>query len=371
MSEQDATHESNEAGGLAMPAEKPGASAVQGLGSAAPKDGAPLPPPPSFGRQIAQLVIIPAAIVVVCLIFAAIFGGLVGQPDSLEDQLARLRQPSGLGGGLPAGAQDPRYKDRCLAAYSIAAMIPSIESAAERRQLSDDLIKILETSVQEHEAQLQAFILLALGRLGQPGGLDAALARAESKHELVRQAVIGAVLNWSDVDAQQARRGLPALTAMLRLHSEPLRSQAAAAMSKIARPDDADVIIALHETMASTGWDYRDGTNNPNDPPRQYTYAVWNAAVSLAVLGDDKGAAFVADTLLNRAELAKLHGDVTGRDASTLSPQEQEKVMAGVLQQAAKIKDQRVWRRIESLAKDDPSVVIRKAASVLLEQRDK
>lgn len=338
--------------GPVMPPAQAGASAVQGL--AAP-DSAPLPPP-SYGRQIAQLVLIPAAIVIACLAAAAIFGGLVGQPDNIEDQLSRLRQTGGM------------YKDRCLAAYNVATMIPAVKPA-ERKELSDDLIKILETSIHEDDGQLQYFVILALGRLGQEGGLEPALKRAESKHEMVRVAVIGTLLYWSQIDMDQARRGLGALTKMLADPREPVRSQAAAAMSKLARPTDADAIVALHEAMASTGLDYREGTDNPNDPPRQFTHARWNAAVALAVLGDEKGAAFVADILLNRDELAKLHGDITGRDAATLSPAEQDKVIARVLQQAAGMKDPRIWQRIKAMATDDPSMVIRKAASQLLQQR--
>ncbi len=349
------------------------ASMVQGQGGAA--SGEPLPPPPSFGKQMAQLVIIPAVIAIVAIGLVALFGTLAGDTDSPKDLLTRLKQSSGMGGKLVAGAQDPRYKDRCLAAYNIATMIPGIADPAERRALSDELVQVLRDHVHPADVELQKFLVIALGQLGQEGGLDMVLHFAGSTDREVRQAVIGGVLNWSSRDLEAARRGLPALTKMLADTAEPVRTQAAISMWKLARPTDTEVIQALREAMASTGWDEGEGLSESarrEFTRRNYTNTRWNAAIALAALNEEQGVLFVVDTLLNRQALVKLNGSVlTDRD-EPMSADEQDRVLASTLSLVSTMTDKRIWERVKQIAEntsENPSV--RQAASQLLRSREK
>ena len=309
---------------------------------------------------MAQLVIIPAVIAIIAIGVFALFGSLAASPDSLDDQLARLRQSSGMGGNLIAGTQDPRYKDRCVAAYHIAGMIESIQEPAERKKLSDELLNILNERVHADDAALLTYMVMAMGRLAESNAFPAVVAHADSRHSQVRQGVVGAILNWSDKDMDTARSALPVVTRLLNDTHEPVRTQAAAAMWKLARPGDDEAITGLRGAMGSFGRD-PDG--------RDFTRTRWHAAISLAALGDDEGVAFVADTLLNREALAKISADVTGKTDQPMTAEEQERVIAMTLHYVLSMKDERIWKRIQSLADSDPSVNVRKAATQLLQQR--
>ena len=354
----------------AAPAEA--ASMVQGLGGVA---GEALPPPPSFGKQMAQLVIIPAVIAIVAIGLVALFGTLAGDTDSPQDLLKRLRQSSGMGGKLVADAQDPRYKDRCLAAYNIATMIPGITDPAERKALSDELIQVLRNHVEPGDVEIQQFLVMALGQLGEEGGLPVVLSYATSPDRKVREAVIGGVLIWSLRAPEAARQGLPALTKMLSDSAELVRTQAAASVWKLATPGDTQVIQALHEAMASTGWDEGDGLTEAarrDFVRRNFTRTRWNAAMSLAALGDEQGIVFVADTLLNRDALAKISGSITSERDEPMSEPEQDRVLASALGfvSVSKIADKRIWERVKQIAQDDKNPSVRQAASLMLRTRE-
>lgn len=330
---------------------------------APPGEGAKdLPPPPNFGKQMAQLVIIPAVIALIAIGLFAVFGSIAAAPDSMSDQLNRLRQSSGMGGNLIGGAQDPRYKDRCHAANHIAEMIATMEDPAERRRLSDELIKILSERVHPDEAELMTFMVMALGRLAQPGGLEAVMQHGGSNHARVREGVVGAVMNWSVADLEAARAALPMMTKLLADPNEPVRTQAAAAMWNLTKAGDTEAIAALREAMASFGRD-PDG--------RDFAVTRRHAAMALAALGDEEAIVIVADTLLNRAALAEMSADVTGKTDTRMNAGEQERVIAMTLHFIARMKDPRIWERVKELADKDPSVNVRKAASQLLQEREK
>ena len=374
MAENLDQNDSSHNGPMMPAAPRESASAVQGLGGSAATD-APLPPPPTFGRQMAQLIIIPAVIAIAAIGMVALFGTLAGDTDSPKDLLTRLKQSSGIGGKLVAGAQDPRYKDRCQAAYNIATMIPGVTDPAERKALSDELTQVLRDHVHPTDVELQKFLIIALGQLGQEGGLEVLLGYASSSDRKVREAVIGGVLIWTTHDLEAARRGLPALTKMLADTAETVRTQAAASVWKLARPADAHVIQALHEAMASTGWDEGDGLTDDARREfvrRNFTNTRWSAALSLAALNDERGVLFVADTLLNREALAKISGSITSDQDQPMSTREQDQVLASTLSfvSASKMTDKRIWDRIRKIAADDPNPSVRQAASQLLRSQE-
>jgi len=345
----------------AAPAES--ASAVQNSATGAPAAeaaGAPLPPPPSMGKQMAQLVIIPAVIAMIAVALFWLFGSLASTSDSMVDQLARIRRNANYTGESLAGAQDPRYRDGLLAAYQLVATIEKLKTDADRKVLSDHLVLILKDNVNPKNTELQYCLLMALGRLAQPGGLEAVLTRADSPHVRVRVAVVGAILDWSARDAQGARAALPVLIGMLDDSHEQVRTPAAAAMSRLARPTDTEVIAPLKEAMGSIGVD-PDG--------RVFQTTVNHAAIALALLNDPQGSAYVADVLLDRKALAALRADMSGKTDATMLANEQDHVIAGTLLYVGRMPDERVWSKVRELADHDPNVSIRKAALQLLAER--
>jgi hypothetical protein len=313
--------------------------------------GEPLAPPPSFGRQLAQLVVIPALIVIACIAVAALFGKLAGAEADIHSHLARLKQDGGAG-KMAFDLQDPRYKDRWLAAYNVATLIPGIKDPAERKAVSDALIQILQQHVTENEDLLQGYLLTAMGQLGQEGGLPIIVQKLQVPQDRIAEGAICGLLSWPD--AQAARVALPQLAQCLSRQETVVAAQAAAALGALATSDDQAAIAALQQSLETPGSGRRE--------------VQWNSAVALARLGDARGSRLVAGLLLNRAELAKLPADA-GAPGATLSPALQDRVILSTLGAAGNMTDPEIWVRIEALAQDDPNPALRSAAKQLLMQR--
>ncbi len=321
--------------------------------------------PPSFGRQMAQLVIIPAVIVLVSIGVVALLGMLVRSPDSIDHLLVRLQQPIGMG-RTAMGLQDPRYLDRCRAAQDLATRIPHLTDALERAKVNEVLIATLaQINDPQQDVELQTYLLLAIGLLGEDGGLDVILDRLATGEGKLVEAAVGGVLAWPDVEA--ARRATPDLVRVLNNKDALVRAEAAAALGKLAEPDDAAAIAALAQAMEVVGSEGRD--------------VAWNAGVALAKLGDRRGIAMVTGLLLNREALAQLPAGETGAEAAQLMPPSlQDRVMVHTLANVMSsdgtthtvhMKDSAIWDKIGELAEKDPSREVRRAAQALLDRRGK
>jgi HEAT repeat protein len=313
-----------------------------------------LPPPPTFGREMAQLVVIPAVIVVVCIGLALLFGWLAGAEESVDNLLLKLQQSSGAG-QLPLGMQDPRYKDRCLAAYNIASIIRDRGmDPVEKQRISESLLEVLKHNVADHELLLRAYLLMAIGQLGQDGGLEAILSGFDSPHAQVRQAAIMGVLSWPDREA--LREAVPVLRDRLGDEDPAVRATSAAALGVLARGEDEGVIEALRRAM------------EPMEP--RMREARWNAAVALARLGDAQGSRLVAGLLLDRAALSGLSAGESGADAQIKMPAAMvDRIMLATLESASVMTDAQVWDKIGLIAENDPSLPVREGALRLIQGR--
>jgi len=337
-----------DAGGGAAGGQEGAAPAGGGAGGGAAGDP-PLPPPPSFGRQMGQLVIIPAAITVICILLALAFGLLAGRPDTLESQLLRLKQSSGAG-RMAMGLQDPRYKDRGLAAANIAQMLPPAEKTEARRELADELTSILDENVHPDEKELVAYLLIAIGRLGQEGGLRTLLAWADSEHELIRQHVVRGILSWPD-EAEAAEAAVEPLTRMVRDSSPAVGAEAAAALGALASGKDRAVLETLR-------WALEHGEAGRR-------IVAWNAAIALARLGDEEGNARVANLLLDRQALSELSAQ-TGGGPGTLDRVRVDHILISSIAAAEEMTSERIWSRIRTLAHEDQSLKVQNAAREVL-----
>lgn len=341
-----------------MPASpRESASAVQSAG-VAPVPG--MEPPPSFGRQMAQLIIIPAVIALSAIGLFWLFGSIASTPENLQAQLARLRQSSGVG-RVVADLQDPRYKDRCQAAFQISVMIEKLKAPAERLELSRQLVEVLEKHVHKDEEDLQYWLILALGRLGQEGALEAILARADSPLLKVRISVMGAIMMWTDHDMAAVRAVLPRIVALLKDPYSEVRELAAGTLSKVALPADVQLIEPLKEAMASVGVD-------PNS--RLYQATIIYCALALATMDVEQGVVYVADVLLNRQALAGMRADISNKSDVLMNANDQDYTIAASLYYVHRMKDERIWSRVKELSENDPSRSIRKAALQLMAERE-
>ncbi len=314
----------------------------------------PPPPPPSFGRQAAQLVVIPALIVVAVIALMSLFALLAGREENVQDLVARLRQSSGSG-KLALGIQDPRYKDRSLAAATLATKIPEMRDPAQRAELSGELQDILNKSVAEEEDMLRAYLLIALGQLGQASAIPIVADGLGSPLERVRQAAVRALLSWPEpAELASVQPRLLPLTADL---SPAVRTEAVLAVGKLAQASTAQpdhAIAALTGALRSTDPTHRE--------------ARWNAAVALTLLGDEAGAGFVVDVLLNREALAQLPAAWEGPGVNQkLSAAGQDRVILSTLAALAKIGHPKVRARVEELSKKDPSLGVRNRATQIMQ----
>lgn len=348
-----------ESAGMVMPPDsvsgQAAAGSIEGVTTAQPEDvGAAQREAGkvSFGRQVAQLVIIPAVIVAVCMGFAYLFSQLAGAQDSIENHLLKLRQSSGTG-RLSLGLQDPRYKDRWLAAYNIASMIRRIDDPKQRQHLSDELIDILHHNVAKDEQVLEAYLLMAIGQLGQPGGLDAIIDRLNpTPLAQARLGAVNAVRRWPD--RYEARRAMAGLQMLTDDADAQVRTTAVVALGELTLPGDQAAIRSLRAAMEVTGSAMRE--------------AQWNAAVALARLGDAQGSGLVAALLLDRGALEQLPMiDDSGRVQQRLLNGDQiDKIIVRTLQASAAMKDPAVWDKIHQIADKDTNVTVRKTAKQAL-----
>lgn len=318
--------------------------------------GESLPPPPNFGLQMAQLVIIPLVIVAVAVGISMLFGKLASVEESTANLVHKLEQSSGSG-RIVAGVQDPRYKDRWLAAFNIAARIPQLKTDRERLELSKDLVRILDNNVGDDEGLLQLYLLPAIGQLGQPGGLEAIRGKLTAKDPRVQQGAIRGILSWPDHEA--ARVAVPALVEASKSSDPAVQLEAAAALGSLATPEQRFVITALNDLMDRTA--------------TQSQEAHWNTAVALACLGDDRGSQYVADVLLSRDSLAQIrleaNPDAPVSTLQGMSRAAQDRVILSTLASADRMNAAVVWDTITRLADDDPSLSVRKAAIHSLGER--
>jgi len=334
-----------------MPPHPPAGDSRQGL----PETPIEPPKPTPFGVQMAQLVIIPAVIVVGCIVLALLFGKLAGAKDNIDTHLLKLRQSSGAG-KLMLGLQDPRYKDRGLAAYNIATMIPKVTDPQEKQRISNALVEILNQYVSDNELLLQSYLLMALGQLGQEGGFDSILKGTHSKYAQVRQGAIGGILSWPD--RETAREALDRLLVLLDDESPIVSAAAGAALGWLAKPEDQRVIVGLQAALEKTA-------------ALTYRETRWNTAVALTRLGDPIAGRFVTNVLLNREALSLMPAGESGpRMDQTMPPAMVDRMILSTLASLRVSNNPMVWDKIQQIADNDPNKPIRNAAKQILMHHD-
>jgi hypothetical protein len=362
---------------LPMPSDVKRVHAAGGDASSPPAPGpapdAVLPEPPS-AKLLARLFIIPLLIVAAAVGIMFLIGRLAGGNPSFDDALRRLRNPGGERTvDLLVG---PGSKQRYMDAKTVADRImkPGV-TGAERAQISDELIEILDKHTNDQEGDVRHFLLLALGRawqLEKPGTpadeLPASEARQRALATLLKYATGGAVSNqkaailalayWAG--REEVRAALPMLIAKVRDESQDLdvRLAAATVLGPVATPADADVIDALKFAM--------------RDASPANLELVWGSALSLAQLKQTD----VADTILklldrnelSRAQVLDRETDPKNPSYHALSDQEQQRILINTMIGAARLDVPAVQERLRWLKDHDPSPRVRAAAQEVLGQ---
>ncbi|MBH06949.1 MAG: hypothetical protein CMJ20_11570 [Phycisphaeraceae bacterium] len=315
----------------------------QGVNVGLASDDGTVTTEPSRVREIAQLVIIPAAIVVIAIGLGSLFAKVVSGRQTIASQLAILERSGGVS------------KDRWWAAYTLATMIPSVDDLKMRADISKDLVRVLNQVDPGESGKVHQFLILALGQLGQRPDLDAILSHAGSSYVRVRLGVAQALRHWPDHDREFSRRGLGALTNLLVDENPQISGVAALTLGLVAKPEDVEVVKVLRQAMDNTNAAYRE--------------TVWNSAVALAKLGDQRGSQLVSELLLSRKSLLELPSDYKS-PGKFMSTAEQDRVILSTLAHARPMSNELVWERIRQIADSEPNKLLRATARNLLLDRE-
>ena len=315
------------------------------LSSSSPPIDQPARPP--LARQVLQLVLIPALIVLAAVAVAYPIIRMVRVDATAESHLTAL----GRSGGLE--------NDKWRAIHALSAHVESLRDPRSKAQLSEQLIAVLRGSQPGKDGKLHQGIILLIARLQQPDGLEVIRSYRESQHVKVRQAVAMALLRWQD--RQAARAAIGDLVRLAADQDVQVKGFAAKALGSLAGPADPGVVDALVKLLDSDAADDRE--------------ASWDAAVALARMGDDRASGIVADLLLDRRALEQLPADTPAASGggsltrATIGPSKQTMILLATLSAADRMTDPRVWDKINRLADSDSNVAVRTAAAQMLLQR--
>jgi hypothetical protein len=322
---------------------------------------------PPGAKLIVRLFLIPFAIVALAVGVMYLISLMAGREPTFDEAIAGLKN---AGGGRTADLLvGPGAKQRYIYAKALTNKMKLGMSSAERVNLSDQLIDILDKHTSANEGEIQHVLLLALGRTWQ---VDPTKPKADAADVTVaRQKAVEALLRYANAPDLSTRKAallamvyfkghedsvhqfLPVLIATVRNDQADLdlRMAAATALGPLSTPMDSEVIDALHYALRDT---------DPHDAE-----LVWQAALSLAQLNQPD----VADNilkLLDRNELSNLQfydreNDPKNPTFRKLSEAEIERILINTMIGAENYPNDAVQSKLKQLAKSDPSHRVRAA----------
>ncbi|CAN5603087.1 hypothetical protein BH09PLA1_BH09PLA1_28720 [soil metagenome] len=327
---------------------------------------APLADPPG-AKLIIRLFLIPFAIVALAVGVMYLISLMAGREPTFDEAIAGLKS---AGGGRTADMLvGPGSKQRYIYAKALTNKMKLGMSSAERVNLSDQLIDILDRHTTANEGEIQHVLLLALGRTWQldptkpqpdtPDLISArqraaeALLRYASAQELsTRKAALLAMVYFKGRD-DSVRQFVPVLVATVKNDQADLdlRMAAATALGPLGNSSDGEIVDALRSALRDT---------DPHDAE-----LVWQAALSLAQLNQPD----VADNilkLLDRNELSSLQFFDRENDAKNpvfrkLSEAEIERILINTMIGAENYPNDAVQAQLKKLSQTDPSHRVRAA----------
>lgn len=325
----------------------------------------------SFGRQMLQLVLIPALIVAGVIAVWAIVVSLGGQRQSLQAILERLETVS-LSSRESSMIDHPGKQERFRAAINLLGIVESYprDESGQIQVPEEDVIDLrdrLPAIARLHQGRdelLATFVLGSMGIIADAQAIPIFGEYLESDSPADHYAAVFGMTKWTG--EQSALRPLmPGVAAALAGPDPKVRALGSVVLGSIAEPGDSNILDALNAVMNSATGEFRDGA--------------WNAGCALAALGDERGLP-VVEQLLDRTWLASQPEDPTIPRGTNIGDAAQSKVILTVLNIVVKwrpetqrhevrIDDPEVWARIEALATDDPDDDVRVVAQKVLDVR--
>lgn len=359
---------------VAEPIEREDRAAAQLYEQATRRQSEVAEKPVGFGRQMLQLVLIPALIVGGILAVWLIVISLGGQAQSLESILNRLNT---TGGSLPADQERARAALSLLSAIEDATgRYGSPLSPEDRAKLVEQLPAIARLHRGGHEELCRA-IMGAIGLLAEPATVPVFAEFLKSGSATDWFAAVSGLHGWRG-EMTALRPLTPDLLNVLRRAPRPpanpredkpihsLPSITMSVLAVVADPGNMDVRDALNREM-------QDSTGANRD-------LAWNAGCALAVLGDERGLPVVM-SLLDRAWLSEQFYDPRTPERGRLDRASQRKIIASTVNIvvgfdprlegfAVRIEDEGVWSLIAQIAESDPDADIRTLAKAALTARE-
>lgn len=324
-------------------------------------DGEGNPLRPMTPRLMTQLFGVPALIVLIVISSAVVvtlaFGWIgLGQRQDINTLIDKLARGSGerVAGMLLL----PRDKELWQAALEIANRLQKIDSEIpkeDRPAVAERLAAVLKRTIDESAKSEQngarersMFMARALGRIREPVALDYFIEMLASEHVFARTAGVAGVAEMSGV-AGVAERAAALIPSLQDHRSAELRMIAAAALGKIALPDDEKIAAALRRQLTD------------DDEVR------WNVALALVRLGHEEPARGDVLDMLNPAywQGRKVKYDVGSDRTRDISPREVQRNMLAALAALDHVRDAQIRAAIEKLSQGADPTVANMARAVL------
>ena len=269
--------------------------------------------PKGAGRLIARFFLLPLLVVGAAVGIFLVFNLMTFERRTPRDYLQEVR----------GGSANRRWQ----AAFELSRSLPNLPPE-ERAALTAETLRIFEglSGKRPEDASVRRYLVLVLGRLGEPAALPALQAAAKDPDPDTRLYAIWAIGKIGD------RSALPAVLEASQSDDAGARKMAAYVLGQLGDPQAVPRLEVLAEDKVA---DVR-----------------WNAAIGLAELGSSSGLP-VLRSMIDRAALARL-AEITSEQA--------EAAMVNALKALSLLKDAGTLPQIEKVAKDDPNLRVRDAA---------
>ncbi|MEO6325643.1 MAG: HEAT repeat domain-containing protein [Thermoanaerobaculia bacterium] len=218
------------------------------------------------GRLLVQFFVIPFFVVAVAVFVFWIFGSLAVDRKNAAELLGDVR----------TGSRNQRWQS----AFELTRRLPSASDPAARSAFAAETIKTFE-SAQNDDPRVRRYLALILGRLGDPRAvpiLETALDDKDAETRLYALWALALIGNPSSA---------PKIRPLLSSDDAGVRKTAAFAAGRM---EDGDAVPELRKLIGDSVTDVR-----------------WNAALALATL-DDPGGRDILLAMSDRAELRKVAG---------------------------------------------------------------
>jgi HEAT repeat protein len=266
------------------------------------------------GSTVARFFLVPLLVVVTAVGIFFAFSLLTFEKRTPADYLQEVR-----------GGSDNR---RWQAAFELSRSIGSIPPGPERDKLAAEALRVFQglTGRRPEDATARRYLVLVLGKLGDPAAAPALLAAVKDPDPDTRLYAVWALGVLRD------RRALETVVEASKLEDGGMRKMAAYVLGQIG---DRGAVPRLQVLLGDRVADVR-----------------WNAAIALAQLNDRSGLP-VLRTMIDRETLA---------GQAALSSDQAETAMVGALKAFALLKDTESLPAIEKVAREDPNLRVREAA---------